>query len=215
MVQIAPSLLSCDFSCLEHEIRTVEVAGADLLHLDVMDGHFVPNLTFGPVVIKGIRKLTSLPLDAHLMVETPERWVEKFISAGVDWISFHIEVAKNPKQVINLVKSSRLKVGLAINPPTPLESIINWVNDVDFILVMTVNPGFGGQEFISEPLEKVKALSKMGVMVEVDGGVNLSNVSKVADAGASTIVSGAGVFNTKDPGTTLKKLKSIANGTQM
>ncbi|MCK4353140.1 ribulose-phosphate 3-epimerase [candidate division WOR-3 bacterium] len=209
MIQIAPSLLSCDFSRLEKEIQTVEKGGCDLLHLDVMDGHFVPNITFGPVIIKGIRKLTSLPLDVHLMIESPGKWIEQFIDAGADWISFHIEAEKNPGPIFKFIKDKGLKAGIALNPKTPLSEIEPWVDKVDFVLVMTVNPGFGGQGFMPGPLEKIKVLSKRGIKVEVDGGIKLNNISQVVKAGASIIVSGSGVFKTENPGATVKKLKSI------
>lgn len=210
MIQIAPSMLSADFSKLAEEIQSVEQGGADLLHLDVMDGQFVPNITFGPVVIKGIRKLTKLPLDAHLMIDKPEIWIEQFAKAGVDWISFHIEATRQPKQVIELIKKNNKKAGIVIKPATPLENIMPFVKDVDFVLVMTVEPGFGGQEFMSEPLKKIEILSKQGITVQVDGGVNSQTISQVVKAGATIIVSGAGVFGAKDRSATIKELKNVS-----
>jgi ribulose-phosphate 3-epimerase len=190
------------------EIKMVEEAGCELLHLDVMDGHFVPNITFGPVIIKGMRKVTKLPLDAHLMIEYPERWVERFIDAGVDWISFHIEATAVPQKVIELVKKNKKKVGVAINPGTPVKNIEQLLDLVDFVVVMTVNPGFGGQKFIKEPLKKVEFLSKR-IPVEVDGGVKLDTLGEVVKAGAQIIVSGSGIFCTEDPAATVRKFKDI------
>lgn len=210
MIQIAPSLLSADFSKLDEEIKSVEQGGCDLLHLDIMDGHFVSNITFGPVVIKGIRKLTKLPLDAHLMIDKPENWIEQFLKAGVDWISFHIEATTQPKQVIEMIKKNGKKAGIVIKPATPLERITPFVRDVDFVLVMTVEPGFGGQEFMSEPVGKIESLSKNGITVEVDGGVNLATAPQVVKAGAKILVSGAGVFGTKDRFNTIKGLKNVS-----
>lgn len=212
VIQIAPSLLSCDFAHLAEQIRVVEAGGCDVLHLDVMDGHFVPNITFGPVVIKAIHKSTSLPLDAHLMIENPEKWIENFAAVGVDWISFHAEAAQEPAHVIKLIKEKDVKAGIAINPDTPVETVFPWLEDVDFVLIMTVHPGFGGQKFISEPLEKIKILSQKGIAVEVDGGINESNIDQVVKAGATIVVSGSGIFKTEDPAATVKKLKTIASG---
>jgi ribulose-phosphate 3-epimerase len=206
-MQIAPSLLSCDFSQLEREIKAVENGGCDLLHLDVMDGHFVPNITFGPVVIKGIRKLTKLPLDAHLMVDTPENWIDKFVEVGVDWISVHIEATKKLEQVIELIKKAGKQVGIALNPKTPVEAVFPWLERIDFVVVMTVEPGFGGQEFLEEPLSKVKTLRDKGVDVQVDGGVKMDTLPSVIRAGANIIVSGSGIFKTENPAVTIKKFK--------
>lgn len=208
-IKIAPSLLSADFSCLGEEIRKVEKGGCDLFHLDIMDGHFVPNITFGPIVIKDIRKSTNLPLDVHLMIDKPEKWIDKFVSVGADWISFHIEATKEPKKVISIIKEYNKLAGIAINPPTPIEKIMPFINLVDFVLVMTVNPGFGGQSFIEEPLDKIRVLSKKGILIEVDGGIKLNNVKKVIDAGAKIIVSGSGIFNTPDSFETTKKFKEM------
>ncbi|RKZ26526.1 ribulose-phosphate 3-epimerase, partial [bacterium] len=155
---VAPSLLSCDFSRLREEIEDVVRGGADLLHLDVMDGHFVPNLTFGPMIVKAIRKLTRLPLDAHLMIENPEKWVDRFIEAGADWISFHFEACRDPIPLAKYLKEKKIKAGLAINPGTPFESVKDILREFDFILVMTVNPGFGGQRFMKEVVEKIERI---------------------------------------------------------
>lgn len=214
MIQIAPSLLSCSFSQLEQEIKAVEDGGAEVLHLDIMDGHFVPNITFGPVIIAGIRELTTLILDTHLMIEEPERWVKDFVHAGADWISFHYEATKDPGEVIKLIKENNKVAGIAINPDTPVEVIYPWVEEVDFVVIMTVDPGFGGQKFIREPLEKVKVLDKKGIKVEVDGGIKLHNVEEVVKAGAKIIVSGSGVFKTENPFTTVKEFRKIIESYQ-
>ncbi|MBI4721926.1 MAG: ribulose-phosphate 3-epimerase [Candidatus Stahlbacteria bacterium] len=210
MIQIAPSLLACDFSHLEQEIRMVEKAGANVLHLDVMDGHFVPNITFGPVIIEGIRKLTNLPLDVHLMIDKPEKWVNNFVIAGADWISFHIEATTEVGKTIKLIKESNKLAGIALNPDTELEAIIPWVKEVDFVVVMTVNPGFGGQEFIKEPLEKVRVLNQRDIRVEVDGGVKMDTLPIVLSAGADIIVSGSGIFRTLSPSETIKNFKEMS-----
>ncbi|MCK4307239.1 ribulose-phosphate 3-epimerase [candidate division WOR-3 bacterium] len=214
MIELAPSLLSCDFSKLKQEIHTIEDAGCDVLHLDIMDGHFVPNITFGPVVIKGIRKLTKLPLDVHLMIEHPENWITQFASAGADWISFHPEATDDAGKVIELIKKQGKLAAIALNPDTPLEVVEPYLQELDFVLVMTVNPGFGGQSFIPEPLEKVEILSQKGVRVEVDGGIKLENVERVVKAGAQIIVSGSGIFKTEDPGATVRKFKELTTKTQ-
>ncbi|MFA5033770.1 MAG: ribulose-phosphate 3-epimerase [bacterium] len=210
MIQIAPSLLSADFSQLDKDITMLEQGGCDLLHLDVMDGHFVPNITFGPVVIKGIRKLTKLPLDVHLMIEKPENWIQQFSDAGADWISFHIEATNKPEQVIEYIKKNNKKAGIVIKPATPLEKILPFIHNLDFVLVMTVNPGFGGQEFMCEPIEKIKKLSKENIKIEVDGGINISTAPQVVKAGAEILVSGAGIFKTKNPIKAIKELKNVS-----
>ncbi|MDD2890036.1 MAG: ribulose-phosphate 3-epimerase [bacterium] len=210
MIQIAPSLLSADFSQLDKDISMLEQGGCDLLHLDVMDGHFVPNITFGPVVIKGIRKLTKLPLDVHLMIEKPENWIQQFVDAGADWISFHIEATNKTEQVIEYIKKNNKKAGIVIKPATPLENILPFIHNLDFVLVMTVNPGFGGQEFMCEPIEKIKKLSKENIKIEVDGGINISTAPQVVRAGATILVSGAGIFKTKDPIKAIKELKNVS-----
>jgi len=206
-ILFGPSLLSADFSRLEEEIRQVERGGADFLHLDVMDGHFVPNITFGPVIVEAIRKLTSLPLDVHLMIAQPDRYWMQFKAAGADWISLHVETGVTP-ELINEMRRE-VKTGIAINPNTPLEVVEPYIEEVDFVLVMTVNPGFGGQRFISTPLQKVKELSQRGVKVEVDGGINEETIHHVLEAGASLIVSGSSVFKRGNPYARTVLLKSI------
>jgi ribulose-phosphate 3-epimerase len=209
MIYIAPSILACNFNKLEEEIKIVEKGKADILHLDIMDGHFVPNITFGPGIIKGIRKITNLVLDAHLMISQPYKWIERFVEVGVDWISFHIEAEEKVYETIELVKKFNKKVGVAINPYTPVEKIQPWLNYLDFVVIMTVNPGFGGQSFIESPLEKIKQLKNTPVQIEVDGGIKLHNLAKVLKAGAHIIVSGSGIFNTSSPLNTLQAFREV------
>ena len=209
-ILFGPSLLSADFSRLEEEIRQVERGGADFLHLDVMDGHFVPNITFGPMIVEAIRKLTSLPLDVHLMIAQPDRYWMQFKAAGADWISLHVETGVTPELISEMRRE--VKTGIAINPNTPLEAVEPYIEGVDFVLVMTVNPGFGGQRFISTPLQKVKELSQRGVKVEVDGGINEHNIYDVMKMGATMIVSGSSVFGHGDPYARTVMFKRIIEG---
>jgi len=210
-VKIAPSILSCDFSTLGEEIKKVEEAGCDMLHLDVMDGHFVPNITFGPLLVETVHKITAVPLDVHLMIEDPEFYWKKFKDAGASIISFHKEVVESPEKLIDDIKKGDVRVGLALNPGTSLEDILPFVHIVDFVVVMTVVPGFGRQKFMEEPLEKVSRLSKMGVMVEVDGGIKVSNAKKVIESGADILVSGSGIFGERDPALAVKAFKALAD----
>ncbi|TES90599.1 MAG: ribulose-phosphate 3-epimerase [Candidatus Cloacimonadota bacterium] len=213
MIKIAPSLLACDFSRLEEEIRDVEKGGADLLHLDVMDGHYVPNITFGPVIVRAIRKLTKLPLDVHLMITDPEKYTPQFIESGADKITFHIEVKKNPIPLIKKIKLLGSKAGLSLNPETPIESLDGFLNLVDSILVMSVNPGFGGQHFIETSCEKIKHYKEMkeekslNFDIEVDGGVTLENAQKLIQSGVNTLIAGTTIFHTKDRKKTIQLLK--------
>lgn len=212
MKQIAPSILSADFAKLGDEIRAVEEAGADVIHVDIMDGHFVPNLTMGPPLIASIRKTTKLPLDCHLMIEHPEKFIEPFQKAGADWISVHVE-ACNLRQLLPAIRRLGCKAGAVINPPTPLEKLLPFCEFADYVLVMTVNPGFAGQGLVPGTLEKVSALKKfltdkkLRAPIEVDGGVKLENISEFAKAGADIFVAGSGIFHTKDYTTTISKMK--------
>lgn len=198
--ELAPSILSADFARLADEIGAVEKAGADVVHLDVMDGRFVPNFTFGPPVAAAIRKVTSLPLDAHLMVETPSRFLDDFIRAGVNRISVHLEAEPHLDRTLNHIRNAGVLAGVAINPGTPLSALEEVLTLADFVLVMTVNPGFGGQTFIPSMLKKIDRLREMivltgsGARIEVDGGVGADNLRDVLDAGAEIIVSGSAVF---------------------
>ncbi len=201
-IKIAPSILSADFSRLGQEIAAVEAAGADVIHVDVMDGHFVPNITIGPLVVKAVRPVTTLPLDVHLMIEEPDRYIEEFIKAGASWISVHAEACIHLQRTLALIKSLGAWAGVALNPATP-ESVIEYVaEDLDFVLVMSVNPGFGGQAFIPSAVEKIRRLRKMadecGFSIEVDGGINPSTAPKVIEAGADILVAGSAVYGAGD-----------------
>ena len=203
-MKIAPSILSSDFVRLEEEIKKIEKNGADIIHLDVMDGHFVPNLTFGIPVIKQIRKITSLPLDVHLMVKNPDNYVNDLAQIGVEYVSVHQEASAHLHRLIMEIKSKKIKAGVALNPSTPVEMVFPIIKDLDFVLLMSVNPGFSGQKFIESSVEKIKALSKMlkenksNAIIQVDGGINKDTIKKVARAGATSFVAGSAIFNTKN-----------------
>lgn len=204
MVKIAPSILSADFSRLGEEIREAEKTGVDLIHIDVMDGHFVPNITIGPPVVKAIRKITGLTLDVHLMVEEPDRHIDAFAEAGSDIITVHIEASTHLNRSIRYIKDSGVKAGVSLNPATPLGSLDFILSEADMVLLMSVNPGFGGQEFIPSVMDKIKMLKDMiqrkgcGAEIEVDGGVNVKNAGDVVKAGADIIVMGNAFFNSED-----------------
>ncbi len=207
-ILIAPSILSADFSKLGQEIKDVERAGADWIHIDVMDGHFVPNITMGPAVVKSIRPVTKLPLDVHLMIKNPEKYIESFVKAGSDIITFHIEAEEDPREIIKLIRYFKKKVGVSIRPRTGIESIKTILPMVDMVLVMSVEPGFGGQEFMSESLSKIEELKKIFKKdIEVDGGVNSETVSEIIKKGANIIVAGTSVFGTKDYAGAIKRLR--------
>ena len=203
-MKIAPSVLAADFSNLECELKDIETGGADLVHLDVMDGTFVPNISFGIPVIQGIRKASNMVFDAHLMIVDPERYVEQFRKAGADIINFHVEATKDPAGCIAKIKETGAKVGITIKPKTPVETIKPFLKDVDMVLVMTVEPGFGGQKFMADQVPKIAQLAawkkELGLSydIEVDGGITLDNVREVLDAGANVIVAGSAVFGKED-----------------
>lgn len=208
--RIAPSLLSADFANLETEIKNVESAGADWLHIDIMDGHFVPNITIGPVVVKAMRRATRLPLDVHLMIEDPARYIEAFARAGSDIITFHIEAIKDPEGLIRLIKGFNKKAGISIKPKTPVSSIKPILGRADLVLVMSVEPGFGGQEFMEEAVGKIKELRKdYNGDISVDGGINDENAKRVIEAGANILVAGSYIFGSKDYAEAIKRLRGI------
>ena len=204
MIMVAPSLLAANFAILKEEINRIQAAGADMLHLDIMDGHFVPNLTFGVPIVKALRPLTSLPFDAHLMVENPDRYIEPLASAGADIITVHVEAALHLHRTLQSIKERGLKAGVALNPATPLYLLEHIYSELDLILIMSVNPGFGGQQFIPASLAKIKALHQYlrtmneAPVIAVDGGMNPETAPKVIAAGASIIVAGSAVFGAKD-----------------
>ena len=203
-IQISPSILAGDFSKLGSEIKKLEDGGADMIHVDVMDGHFVPNLTIGPPVIKSLRKYTTLPFDVHLMISPVHKYIKNFSEAGADIITIHPEATKNIKESVNLVKSLGKKVGLSLNPDTQIKTIEKYLGDINLVLVMTVYPGFGGQKFISKILDKIKNLKKikdeknLNFEIEVDGGINFENNKLVIEAGANILVSGTTIFKDND-----------------
>ena len=216
-IQISPSILSADFSNLEKDIKKLETAGADMIHVDVMDGHFVPNITIGPPVIKALRNKTSLPFDVHLMISPVHKYIKDFANAGADIITIHPEATPNLQESIDEIKSFKKKVGISLNPDTKIDIIEDYLDKVDLILIMSVYPGFGGQKFISDVLEKIKNLKdlkdkkKLNFDIEVDGGINFSNFKSVIDAGANVLVSGTTIFkeNNGDIKKNIDFLKSI------
>jgi ribulose-phosphate 3-epimerase len=213
-MRIAPSILSADFAALGEAIARVEAAGADQLHVDVMDGHFVPNLTIGPPVIESIRKRTRLPLDVHLMIEEPERWVEIYVKAGADFVTVHAEACRHLERALTLIREAGAKAGVALNPSTPPEALQYVLDDLDLVLVMSVNPGFGGQSFIPTAYEKIRRLRALlagrEVMISVDGGVKTANAGPLAQAGATVLVAGSSIFGAPDPGAALAALRSAS-----
>lgn len=215
MVKVAPSLLGADFSHLASQIRRLEKGGCDLLHLDVMDGHFVSNITFGPMIVETINSITELPLDVHLMMEKPENYLEIFVDAGADYLALHIEVDAASPQVFRQIREMGVKPGVVLNPKTPISSIEEVISEVDYVVVMTVNPGFGGQEFMRQVLPKVADLKRMideaglQVEIEVDGGVNLNTAPLVVNAGATILVCGSAIFRARDPGKVIRDLKKL------
>ena len=211
---IAPSILSADFSKLGHEIKAVENAGADWIHMDVMDGHFVPNITMGPMIAGAARKITSLPIDAHLMIEAPDRYIPDFAKAGVNLICVHIEACIHANRTIQMIKESGCKAGIALNPSTPLSSI-EWILEyVDLVLIMSVNPGFGGQKFIGNTLDKIRALRNiidsrdMSTLIQIDGGVCKENIGEISNAGVDVFVAGSAIFGSKDYTETIADFKT-------
>jgi ribulose-phosphate 3-epimerase len=215
---IAPSLLSADFGALADEVARVERGGADLLHLDVMDGHFVPNITFGPPLVRAVRKVATVPLDVHLMIEDPDRYIEEFADAGAERISVHVEVLPHLHRTVELIKSLGLKASVAINPATPVHALDAIAPDLDQVLVMSVNPGFGGQTFIRSSESKVRAvrqlLARVGsrAVIEIDGGIEQANAAQVVAAGVDILVAGQAIFGSSDPEQATRQLRAAAAG---
>ena len=215
MKLIAPSILSADFSKLGEEINAVERVGADWIHVDVMDGHFVPNITIGPVVVEAVKRATKLPLDVHLMIENPDRYLEDFAKAGSTLMTVQVEACVHLHRTVQAIKALDVKAGVVVNPATPL-SAIEWVlEDVDLVLVMSVNPGFGGQKFIPQALQKIRHLKAMiraknpSALIEVDGGINQETIQSVAEAGADVFVAGSAIFGSSDYGKTISTFRSL------
>ena len=213
MIEIAPSILSADFTKLGQQIEIVERAGASLLHVDVMDGRFVPNITVGLPVVKAISRATQLPIDAHLMIVEPGRYAEQFVQAGAQMVSIHIEADAHLHRTLSVIRAAGAQAGIAINPATPLSALDEALKFADYVLLMSVNPGFGGQTFIPESLDKVRRLRKMiderglTARIEIDGGIDAENVAEVASAGAEIIVSGSAIFGAPDPAAALRGLR--------
>lgn len=204
MVKIAPSILSADFSKLGNEILEVEKGGADFIHVDVMDGHFVPNITIGPLIVEAIRPITKLPLDVHLMIENPDQYIEAFAKAGADYITVHVEACRHLHRTVQHIKSFGVRAGVVLNPATPVDSIQHIIRDLDMVLLMSVNPGFGGQKFISEVLPKIREVKEMAIQkgvnieIEIDGGVNPETAKLCMEEGATVLVAGSAIYNESD-----------------
>lgn len=213
MIKIAPSILAADFAKLGQEVKEVEAAGAELIHIDVMDGHFVPNISFGAIALEAIRPLSTLPMDVHLMIENPDQYIEQFAKAGADYITVHVEACRHLHRTIQLIRSYGVKPGVVLNPHTPIETIQHVLEDVDMVLFMTVNPGFGGQKFIESVVPKIEALSKiikqrgLNVDIEIDGGINAETIVPCAKAGATIFVAGSAIYSKKDRAQALQEIK--------
>ena len=212
MIKIAPSILAADFAKLGEEVKEVEQAGAELIHIDVMDGHFVPNISFGSIVLDAIRPLTNLPLDVHLMIENPDQYIEQFAKAGADYITVHVEACRHLHRTIQLIRSYGVKPGVVLNPHTPIESIQHVLEDIDMVLFMTVNPGFGGQKFIHSVVPKVEALATiikergLTIEIEIDGGINAETIVPCAKAGATIFVAGSAIYSKEDRTAALQEI---------
>ncbi|OLD16540.1 MAG: ribulose-phosphate 3-epimerase [Acidobacteria bacterium] len=216
MIELAPSILSADFAHLAEEVRAASEGGGTVIHVDVMDGHFVPNLTVGPPLVKSLRKATDLPLDCHLMIENPDQFIPEFVDAGADWISVHQEACRHLNRTLHLIRNHDAQAGVVINPATPVDTLSEVLEIVDYVLVMSVNPGFGGQKFIPETVRKIRRLADLRLQrglnyrIEVDGGIALDTVAEVVRAGAEILVAGNAVFGQGDPKTNAQKLLKAA-----
>ena len=219
LVQIAPSILSADFAALGRDIAAAERGGADLIHVDVMDGHFVPNITIGPAVVRAIKRIATRPLDVHLMIEEPDRYMDDFVAAGASMVSVHVEAVPHLHRSVAHIKKLGAKAGVVINPATPAALLEDIAHDVDYVLVMSVNPGFGGQSFIPNTLPKLKRVRALltaagsSALIEVDGGVALENVADIVAAGANILVAGQAIFGMSDPEAATRALRGAANRT--
>jgi len=213
MIKIAPSILAADFAKLGEEVKEVEAAGAELIHIDVMDGHFVPNISFGAIALEAIRPISTLPMDVHLMIENPDQYIEQFAKAGADYITVHVEACRHLHRTIQLIRSFGVKPGVVLNPHTPIESITHILEDIDMVLFMTVNPGFGGQKFIPSVLPKVEALSSMvkerglNIDIEIDGGITAETIVPCVKAGANIFVAGSAIYSKEDRAAALQEIK--------
>ncbi|MFQ5450764.1 MAG: ribulose-phosphate 3-epimerase [Nitrospinaceae bacterium] len=213
MVKIAPSILSADFSKLGDEVKAVEQAGADWIHIDVMDGHFVPNLTVGPMVVESVRKVTQLPLDVHLMIESPDQYIKDFVQAGANILTVHVETCPHLNRTIQYIQEQGVRAGVVLNPSTPLSSLEEILHDIDMVLLMSVNPGFGGQEFIPSILDKASNLREImnhydhKFDLEVDGGIKVENAGDVKETGTNVLVAGSAIFKSKDYKKTIQQLR--------
>jgi ribulose-phosphate 3-epimerase len=213
MIKIAPSILAANFSKLAEEVKEVEQAGAKLIHIDVMDGHFVPNITMGPIVVEALRPVTKLPLDVHLMISNPDNFIESFAKAGADYITVHVEACPHLHRTIQLIRSFGVKPGVVLNPHTPIEAIQHVLEDIDLVLFMTVNPGFGGQKFIHSVVPKIKQLADMikekdlAIEIEIDGGINAETIIPCAQAGATIFVAGSAIYSKEDRSKALQDIQ--------
>ena len=217
MIKLAPSILSADFAKLLEDVKKVEKAGCEYLHIDVMDGHFVPNITLGPGIVKSLRKDVNMVFDTHLMIENPDNYIKDFVDTGSDLIVVHVEACRHLHRTIQNIKSYNVKAGVALNPATPIETIKHVLQDVDMVLIMTVNPGFGGQSFIESMIEKIKELKQiideknLNVDIQVDGGIKPSNINQVVEVGANVIVAGSAIFNSENIEETVKLMRKNAS----